>query len=261
MKKEIIFLKLGGSLITDKSKPFTLRQDILKRICKEIHEARTERKIPLIIGHGGGSFPHTSAARYQTQKGYINKESKSGFCNVQNDASKLNRIVIQNLLYNGENAVSVQPSASCVMQKGKIESWFMKPIKILLKDDYIPVVFGDVVLDKKQGCSIASTEEIFSFLAKKLGGKKIILAGKVDGVLYSNGKIIEEITSENFGEIKKYLHGSDGTDVTGGMVLKVGMMLELAKKGIVSIIINGLKEGNIKKALLGNAIKGTVIRK
>ena len=257
--KDLILLKLGGSLITDKSKPFTLRKGALERICREIHEARGEKKFNLIIGHGGGSFPHTSASRYQTQNGYINKESKKGFSFVQNDASRLNRLVVGELVRQGENAISIQPSASCIADKGKIAKWFMDPIKRLLDDDYIPVPFGDAVLDKTNGCCIISTEEILGYLAKKLGGKKIILAGKVDGVLDKNGDIVKKISPKNFKQIKNNITGSDSTDVTGGMTQKVSEMMSLTTKGIDSIIINGLAENNIKMALLGESIEGTII--
>ena len=255
----LILLKLGGSLITDKSKPFTVRKNVLRRICKEIHEARNEKKFSLIVGHGGGSFPHTSAQKYQTQKGYINKDSKKGFAIVQNDAAKLNRIVVQELINAGENAVSVQPSSACITKKGKIIDFYLISIKRMLKDDYIPVPYGDVGLDVVNGCCIISTEEIFNYLAKNLNAKKIILAGKVDGVYDSNRNIIKKITPGNFNEVKKYIGLSDGTDVTGGMILKVNKMLQLAKKGVNSIIINGLKKDAIKNALLGKDVKGTVI--
>jgi len=69
-----------------------------------------------------------------------------------------------------------------------------------------------------------------------------------------------EITQSNFDEIRNYLSGSDGADVTGGMVSKVIKMLELSKKGIESMIINGLKENNVKKAILGEDVNGTLIK-
>ncbi len=257
--KELIFLKLGGSLITEKSKPYTLREHVLQRVCKEIHVAREEKSFSLLLGHGGGSFPHTSAAKYQTHRGYINEESKKGFCIVQNDASTLNRIVVKSLINIGENAVSVQPSACCIADNGRIVKWYMEPLIKYLEDDYIPVTFGDVVLDKTKGCCIVSTEEIFRFLALKLKPTRIILAGKVDGIYDSDGNLIPEITTKNFNEIKACLKGSDATDVTGGMLHKVQEMLELVKLGIESIIINGLKEDAIKKALLGERVAGTVI--
>ena len=68
MDKPLILLKLGGSLITDKTKPYTANIPVIKRLAREIHEAREEKDINLIVGHGGGSFPHVSAKKYQTHK-------------------------------------------------------------------------------------------------------------------------------------------------------------------------------------------------
>ncbi|MBI4154352.1 hypothetical protein HY501_03370, partial [Candidatus Woesearchaeota archaeon] len=81
---------LGGSVITDKSKPYTARRDIIRNLAKEIKEALDEKKFPLIVGHGSGSFGHTSAAKYSTHNGAINKKSWEGFSKVQNDAARLN---------------------------------------------------------------------------------------------------------------------------------------------------------------------------
>ncbi len=258
--KELVLLKLGGSLITDKTKPYTARHETIKRIAKEIHEARKEKDFTLIVGHGGGSFPHQSATKYQTQKGIINDKSVEGFALVQKDATALNRIVVNALIEEGENAISIQPSASAISRESRIKIWDLKPIKKFLEMGLIPVPYGDVGLDEKQGCCILSTEEILTFLAKALGAKKIILAGKVDGVLDGKGNLIPRITPANFSEIKQYLAGSDGPDATGGMLHKVERMLDAAKEGIVSEIINGDKPGCIKRALLGETGLGTVIK-
>jgi len=53
----LIFLKLGGSLITNKDLPNTARQLVLNRIAGEISNALQHNKqIKLLIGHGSGSF-------------------------------------------------------------------------------------------------------------------------------------------------------------------------------------------------------------
>ena len=59
--KDLILIKIGGSLITDKTKPYTTRPEVIKRIAKEIKEAVSEKDVNLIIGHGAGSFGHQSA--------------------------------------------------------------------------------------------------------------------------------------------------------------------------------------------------------
>jgi isopentenyl phosphate kinase len=255
--KNLIFVKLGGSLITDKSKPYTARLDVIKRLCKEIHEAREEKNFALLVGHGGGGFPHISAEKYQTHKGVINERSWEGFAKVQDDAAKLNRIIVSALIEAGENAVSIQPSASCIAKNGRIIEWYTRPIEIMLSEGIIPVPYGDVCLDKKKGCCIISTEEIFRFLAKKLKPERIIMAGKVDGVLDQKGNVVKKITKRNFKIIKKSLFSSDGlADVTGGMLHKVEKSLEI---GVKIEIINGLKPNLLKMALIGKRNLGTRI--
>lgn len=254
--KDLIFVKLGGSLITDKSKPYTLREEVIKRLCREIHEARKGK--PLLIGHGGGSFPHVSASRYETQKGIINEKSWEGFVRVQDDAAKLNRIIVSSLIKAGEKAISIQPSASCLARDDHIIEWYTKPIEVSLSEGLLPVPYGDVCVDEKKGFCIISTEEVFRFLAKKLKPERIIMVGKTDGVLDSEGNVIKEITKGNFEQIKKSLTSSDGiADVTGGMVLKVKKALETV---IEVEIINGLKAGVLKRSLLGEKGLGTTIK-
>ena len=64
----MLFLKLGGSLITDKHTPRTPRPDVLARLMQEITEARAARPgMRIVLGHGSGSFGHVEAKRYGTR--------------------------------------------------------------------------------------------------------------------------------------------------------------------------------------------------
>jgi isopentenyl phosphate kinase len=248
----LIFLKIGGALIT-KRKPYTLSLKKIKEIAKETVNLRKKYKFKLLIGNGAGSFAHVSAKKFKTKEGYINEKSKIGHCIVQDDASTLNRILVKELIKAGEKAISVQPSAFIFCSKRKIKSFFLDPIKNYLKNDLVPVVFGDVISDEKFGCTILSTEEIFKFLAKFLKPKKIILMSNVEGVYDSKGKVIPEINKENFSKIQKFLKGADKIDVTGGMEHKVKETIEMAKEGIEVFIIGG-KKGNLEKCLKGEKI-------
>ncbi len=264
--KDLTLVKLGGSLITDKTKPFTPRLDVIKRLAKEIHEAREEKKIKIIIGHGGGSFPHKPAKDYRTDLGIIDKESYKGISTVQDAASNLNRIIVKSLIEIGENAISIQPSAASISEGGIIKYWYLDPLENILKYNMLPVIYGDVLIDTRKGCSIISTEEILNYLSRRFKVKRIILAGIVDGVFdkdpmkYSGAKLIPEINSKNYLDIRKSLGGSVGIDVTGGMLHKVDKMFELVKEGVEAEIINGEKEGYLKRALLGEKGLGTIIK-
>jgi isopentenyl phosphate kinase len=254
--KNLIFIKLGGSLIT-KKRPYTLNLRKIRELVKEISDLKRKSKFKILLGNGAGSFAHVSAKKFKTKLGYINERSKIGHCLVQNDASALNRILVKEFLKAKEKAISFQPSAAIETSNGKIKFFYFQPIKNYLKADLIPIVFGDVVSDRKKGCAILSTEEIFKYLAKKLKPQKIILMSKVEGVLDSKGKIISKIDKKNFKEIKKFLKGAEKIDVTGGMAQKVKEAMEMAKEGIEVFIIGG-KKGNLEKVLKGKKV-GTKI--
>jgi isopentenyl phosphate kinase len=264
--RELVFVKLGGSLITDKTKPFTARTDVIKRLARELHEAKEEGKLKILVGHGGGSFPHVPAKKYQVHKGVVSPETYRGIAEVQDAASKLNRIVVESFIDAGENAVSVQPSACALARNGKIVHFDVRPLKRMLAENLLPVPYGDVVVDLERGCSILSTEMIFDYIARKFKPSRIILAGITDGVFTSDPTLnpkaekIPEITPENFEKIKSALKGSAGIDVTGGMLHKVEILLGLTELGIASNIVNGLGEGNLKNALLGKNV-GTIIHR
>lgn len=260
--KDLVLVKLGGSLITDKRKRETLRPKILSMLASEIKEASKKKK--LIVGHGGGSFPHYPAKRYKTNEGIINSQSLKGFCLTHDAAARLNRIVVKSFLKAGINAVSLQPSAFMLCKNGKIISSEIGPIKEMLRHKIVPVPYGDAAVDLKKGITIISTEQILAELAIKLRAERIIVAGIVDGVFTSDplkdseAKLIPRITMENFHEIKEMLSGSHGVDVTGGMLSKVKEMLALADKGIKSQIIGAKTPENLKKAILGKHV-GTLI--
>jgi len=238
---------------------------VIKRLAQEIHKAR-QNGAKILLGHGGGSYPHEPAKKYQTQKGFVSQDSRKGLALVQDSAARLNRIIIKALIDAGENAISFQPSSFCLASSSKIAEGYTKAIEKALESDVLPVVYGDVGFDLAQGCCILSTEEIFSFLSKSLKPDRILMCGKVDGVFTADptkdksAKKITEITRKNFSGIKRYLTSSDGIDVTGGMLLKVQKCLDLAASGSECEIINGLNAGNLEKALSGQRGIGTIVK-
>lgn len=262
MKRNLVLLKIGGSVITDKKIPYKAKRKTIERLAKEIKEARKKRKFSLIIGHGSGSFGHTSAKIYKTFEGCKTKKDFFGLCVVQNDAAKLNRILVDIFLKEGLRVFSVQPSAILIMKRDKLFNLYPKVIEKLLEKEIIPVVYGDAVLDLEKGCTIVSTERVLSFLAKKLGAKRIIFGTKEEGVYIKEGrskKIISEINRNNWQEIKKHIFSSEGIDVTGGMFHKVEEAVQLSKLGFEVEIISESAPGSLKKSLLGKKV-GTIIK-
>ena len=265
MENNLIFVKLGGSLITEKSVPATLKYSILKRIVKELKEVvDRERNLNLLIGHGGGSFPHPIAKAFRTSEGFIRADSVRGFAMCQNAASTLNRVVVDLMTDYGINAVSIQPSACCIAKDGEIVDFFIRPIEECMSKGLIPVVFGDCVFDAVKGCTIISTEQIFTYLSGFLRPSRVLIFGLVDGVYTSDpqrddsASLIPKIEIEKYTSVESYLGSSYSVDVTGGMTTKVKDLIKIAKMGIECEILSG-KSGNILRALAGERGLGTII--
>lgn len=225
---DLIFLKLGGSLLTDKTTVESLRPDVLARLSAEIAAAgKTDPQIRLILGHGSGSFGHVAGARHGTRTGVAGPAKWFGFAEVSDAAARLNRHVIASLLSNGVPAVGFPPSASAVVNDGRIVRLATEPLQAALGAGILPVVFGDVAFDTVRGGTIISTEEVMDFLTVEMRPRRLLLAGETPGVLDTQGQVIPRINRANLHEHLPALGGSRGTDVTGGMIAKVTAMLDL----------------------------------
>lgn len=255
---QLVFVKLGGSLITDKNTAMTPRTDLIQRLADEIAEAiKVLPGLRLLIGHGSGSFGHEVADRYQTQSGGRGADYWQGFIQVWAAARELNQIVIEALTRSGLPVIAFPPSAGVTTQGRVIKSWDIQPIEHALSHGLIPVVYGDVIFDTHLGGTILSTEAVFQYLAKALSPEKILLAGLDAGVYLDEQhkeKIIDKITPSTIQAILPALSTSAAVDVTGGMRSKVNLMVSLVNE-VPSLnvhIFSGLKQGHLYKALTEN---------
>ena len=260
----LTFLKLGGSLITDKQQPLTAQSTTINRLVKEIRASLNEQPdLRLLIGHGSGSFGHAVAVQYQTQAGEKTSGYWQGFAAVWAAARELNQIVIQHLTSQNLPVMAFPPSAGILASDKVLQTWDILPIKLAIEHQLIPIVQGDVIFDTKLGGTIFSTEQVFQYLCKILQPNRILIAGLEHGVYLDPKKpqdVIPRITPGNFRSIVPSLTGAGTADVTGGMLSKVQLMLELVKNHptLKVHIFSGVTPGNVRKVLLGENL-GTLI--
>jgi isopentenyl phosphate kinase len=263
--EKLTFLKLGGSLITDKSLPHTPRHAVLSRLACEIAAARQiDPALRLVIGHGSGSFGHVPAKKYGTRRGVKTPEAWQGFVEVWMEAAALNRIVMEAFFSAGLPTIALPASASLVSADGSVSTWTLAPILSALQAGLMPVIYGDVIFDQVLGGTIFSTEDLFNYLANQLHPGRMLLAGLEEGVwadFPARTRLIDQITPENFAGFVQALGGSISVDVTGGMESKVRQMVSLVEEnpGLEIFIFSGEKPGNVLQALSGVEL-GTRIR-
>ena len=263
--KDLILLKIGGSICTEKSKSkFKVRANAVKRIAHEILEARKEKDFRLLIVNGAGPFGHVNVHKYAINNGLERPEDFEGFFKTISDCGYLNWKVSDLLRKEGLPAFPFPSSSVIVQSDKKIVSFSLDVVKRMWDSDpdSVPVMNGTMVPDIELKGSVVSGDAVLEYIASRLSPKLMIFATDVDGIFTDNpkknkkAKLIDYVTKQNFNEIKRGISGSSNIDVTGGMFGKVKRLLSLKSR---TIIVNGNSPGRVRDALLGEEVKGTII--
>lgn len=252
MNEEIVLLKLGGSVITDKSGSDAVDHARLAALAGEIARRSDLR---LVLVHGAGSCGHPEAAKYHIQDG-VCQANKEGIAVTHQAVACLNRAVVAALREHGVDAVGIHPLAGCMADNGYLISCEHLPIAQLVRLGITPVLHGDVVMDESRGACIISGDQIIRYLAVALGAARVGLATDVPGVLDNNGAVVPVITRDTVGGLT--IGCSGNTDVTGGMKGKITELLKLADEGIESHLFH---VSRMAAFLNGRDHGGTIVRK
>ncbi len=261
---ERVFIKLGGSLITDKRRERRARLRVIRRLAREIREALAERPgMRILVGHGSGSFGHAAAARTRIHEGIARPEDWRGFAEVAFAAAELHMQVRRAFHEAGLPTLSIPPSAVAEAAGGIPIAFEARAFRRAWEAGLIPLTGGDVVFDRERGAAILSTEAVFDALLEPLRPTRILLVGEVEGVLADGpgGRlVIPHLTPARFREIEAAVGGSHGIDVTGGMRAKLEMALRWVERDptIEVWIFSGRRPGALREALRDPArIRGT----
>jgi isopentenyl phosphate kinase len=231
----VIVLKLGGSVISDKRRPYSLRTELLKEIGKVLKEKAGE----LVVVHGGGSFGHPKVKELE-EKGYSLKEKGYEVIRVMNEMT------------NKVTEALGDPFAPYSTPSAWAGELLVGPIREALEAGWIPVLQGNVVPPGR----VVSGDELVVELAEKLGAELVGLATDVDGVYRTwppQGPPLKEASPCSV-EAK----GSEGIDVTGGMKKKLEELAKIAGKSEV-YVFNGFEVRNYKLLLEGKGVGTRVV--
>ncbi len=238
-------LKIGGSAITDKNAYKKAKPGQIDQMAKAIAEVWKKGEHDLIIVHGAGSFGHALVIKYGINDGIKTKEQKQGYEATHASCMELSSMVVKALVEQGVPAVSISPNSIIKQKNKRIIEFNDKTVQAALSRGQLPVLSGDMVPDEELGASVCSGDQIMAWLGKN--AEYLVFATDVDGVLDDKGKIIPEITKDNFEEVSKHLRERPN-DVTGAMKGKLQELLEL---GRTSYIVNAAKPERVIDLLLG----------
>jgi len=137
----------------------------------------------------------------------------------------------------------------------------------MLEMGFVPVLYGDAVLDSETGFAILSGDQLVSSLAIRLNADRIIIGADVNGLYTADPKVdpsarlIQRITLKELKTLQDKIEGSKATDVTGGMLGKMLELMPAVKRGIRTMIVNATKPNVVYKALKNEKVVGTIIEK
>ncbi|MBI5240725.1 MAG: hypothetical protein HY926_09650, partial [Elusimicrobia bacterium] len=160
MRHASVFVKLGGSFITDKRVRGSLDGARIAAAARAIRRAldaaaRRGERIHLVLGHGAGSYGHILAKRYAAGDGIHPRHGWEGHYRIRESRTEMNALYIRHCNRGGLFPVTVSPFAVAEAQDGVVRRLDICNIAALLERGQIPVVHGDVILDAVRGFTIA----------------------------------------------------------------------------------------------------------
>ncbi len=256
---DMILIKLGGSVITDKTQYRAFRQDVAQRLANEIADAG-ER---CMIVHGAGSYGHVMAHRHSLAEGAGGKDRSKGLAKVSQDVRDLNLKIMEELNRAGMGCISIPPSASAMMDDGALVDIGLEHYHRYLDLGLTPVTFGDVCLDQTKGFGICSGDRLMTFLAEEFHPRRIVFCSDVDGIFdrdpFSDDEaILLDIVDE--GTLNQLCRTSRYTDVTGSIHGKLEQMLAMARFTQECQVVNGLMPSRLADAIIGKCVTGSKVR-
>ncbi len=252
-------VKIGGSAISNKRKPFSIKFNVLSMIVDDIAQYVREKSTDLVLIHGGGSFGHPIVHECMSTTGIDPK----CFSITSEAMIALNMIVVSELLSRGVNVVSIPPHTICEAVNDEFKC-DMNIVKKYLDKGVMPILYGDVVLSKfNENFKVISGDVISWLLVRELNASTLIFVTDVDGLYtkdpkkYPDASFIRELNKSEIVNIA--LSSSEDVDVTGGMLSKLLLGIKLGISNVKVIIMNVDKKGKLFNALIGREIRGTII--
>jgi isopentenyl phosphate kinase len=264
-----VIVKLGGSLITKKDRPYTPRRKVIKRLSAEIEKAFIQGT-RLVVVHGGGSYGHYEANKSIVEHGSLENRDVP---RVTFAMSLLNNLVINSLISKNLPAISFPPHSICTntCKKHVSETFNCDLTRILLSyhKGSIPVVYGDIVYGEKE-CppAIISGDDLALKLSLMLQADRIVFAMDVDGIYRDpqiRGSLYKHVSIKDIPRILGEIKISEGpTDVTQGItgkLEKIYIYLKNERTPPRIYLVNGLKRNFLYKAIMGESVRGTIVER
>lgn len=269
MDREVTVIKLGGSLLTDKSKPYTYREDLLQSVAHEIKECMDEGLIKqLVLLHGVGSYGHPPVLQHKLHKGFTGEEQLLPLSETQEIVGDFRHIIVKQFQKAGIPVCLMYPSSMMKAEKMQITDYYLDPLKGFLSVGMVPLLGGDILIDSVMGWCVGSGDQMAVIIATELQAKNLIFISDVKGIYESDPKVdanahlIERVDLNDLDSALAGMGKSGVVDASGAMKGKlksIEPVKSLIKAGMKVALISLMDAGTLKGYLRGENVPSTRI--
>jgi len=238
-------LKIGGSLLTDKTREQVFDGEQARRLADEV--AAYGR--PLVLVHGTGSFGKPPARQFNYMDGFLPPERAGVVSAVDAILDELRNRVMQALRSAGVVSRALSPAALFRTRRGEVTWTESEVVRMHLDRNISPVIAGGFVVDEEWGFAVLSSDQMAARLAVALGSCRLIIATDVPGVMDPDGGLTDPTSL--FGDdrrLREWVAPSVG-DVSGGMRGKLDAGLVAVRAGSEVHLVDGRVPGRVHQAL------------
>ena len=258
-KDEFIVIKIGGSVLNDKS--------LFKNLIHDICILKKIKFNPILI-HGGGKELTNKLKDLNYKSEFINglRVTDVKIIKIVEEVFiNFNKLLIEEINNNSLKAKTINSKENNCVIVDKINDklgFVGKPIDIkdemilkIIKSGEIPVIAPLGTNLKKEVFNV-NADDIAAIISKKLNARRLIIISDT-AVLDSNKNKISEINSKQAKDL------IDKKVISEGMIPKINNCLEVVNNSKVKgvVILNGKQPRSILFELLSYEGAGTLIRK
>jgi isopentenyl phosphate kinase len=242
-------VKLGGSFISDKGRPFSVRRRSLYNAINSLSGSG------VVFVHGGGSFGHYVASKYSLSSRDVDSSGK-GVWETRDAMVRLNRIICRYMSRAGFKPYVI-PGVALLDLDLSPRRGIDLVLETILDSGLTPVTYGDV-LPVKDGFRIVSGDYLSMVLCKVLHPNRMVFIIDKPGILRDpekNSTLLETVDSD---ELSNY-EASSPKDATGGLAYKLKMAKLISEMGVETAFVSGFNTDALIKSVFGRPFKGTLV--
>ncbi len=269
MDREVTVIKLGGSLLTDKTTPYTYRKEVLENTAQEIRECMNEGLIDqLVLFHGVGSYGHPPVLEHKLHKGFLGEEQLLPLSETQEVVGEFRHIIVKQFQQAGIPVCLMYPSSMMKSDRMQITGMYLDSLKGFMSVGMVPLLGGDILIDSAMGWSIGSGDQMAVLLAMELKAKHLIFISDVKGIYDADPKLdidahlLERIDLNNLDSVLAKMGKSGVVDASGAMKGKLKSLEPLKaqiKEGLDVALLSLIEPGTLKGFLKGESVAATRI--